>query len=314
LARAERAPIEKADPKVSSMGIPRRQQRIRGDHGYVDGIRFVMPVESKDSSAIIAAFPINWDKARALIPPGDVHPFRLWQRGLLIVTVVDYRATDIGAYIEYSLAIACTKGAAPAPRLLPAVLMPLFGSGQYVFDLPVSTEISVKGGKGIWGMPKHQANLDFVRGTRWVSAQYDLDGRMVSRFDVRTPRSYWLPLNMGAANYCVFRGMMMKSVIYFRGTAGVHLLQPDAARLLLGDHPRADVIRGLEVDPKPLFAAYLPEVLGLLDDYFECWFVTPAQEPTAPIGEGLDATYPLGYGREWLPPPNRDPNFDVNTD
>ena len=29
--------------------------------------------------------------------------------------------------------------------------------GQYVWDLPVSTEISVKGGKGIWGTPKHQA-------------------------------------------------------------------------------------------------------------------------------------------------------------
>jgi len=35
--------------------------------------------------------------------------------------VIDYRKTDIGSYIEYSLAIACTKGARPAPRLLPAI-------------------------------------------------------------------------------------------------------------------------------------------------------------------------------------------------
>jgi Acetoacetate decarboxylase (ADC) len=294
------------------MGIPARQKRLTGRHAYVDGIRFLMPVDSRDSSAIIAAFPINWEKARALIPPGDVHPFRLWTRGLLVVTVVDYRQTDIGAYIEYSLAIACTKGARPAPPLLPGLLMPLFGTGQYVFDLPVSTEISTKGGKGIWGMPKHQANLDFVAGTQWVSSQYDLDGRMVSRFDVRKPQSFWLPLNMGATNYCVFRDMMMKSLIYFRGKAGVHLLRPGSARLLLGDHPRADVIRGLEVDPNPIFAAYIPEVLGLLDDYFECWFVTLEREPAAPISEGLEATYPLGYGRDWLPPPRRDPNFDLD--
>jgi hypothetical protein len=296
------------------MGVPKRQERLRGRHAYVDGIRFVMPVDSRNSSAMIGAFPINWEKARALIPPGDVHPFRLWNRGLLVVTVIDYRDTDIGTYIEYSLAIACTKGAAPAPRLLPGVLMGFFGTGQYVFDLPVSTEISVKGGKGIWGMPKHQSNLDFVSGTSWVSSQYDLDGRMVSRFDVRLPKSYRLPLNMGAVNYCVFRGMMMKSLIYFRGKVGFHLMRPGSARLVLGDHPRADVIRGLEVDPNPIFAGYIPQVLGVLDDYFECWFVTPETEPTAPIGEGLATTYPLGYGREWLTPPQRDPNFNLDRD
>jgi Acetoacetate decarboxylase (ADC) len=294
------------------MAIPQRQKRLQGRHAYVDGIRFVMPVDSKDSSAIIAAFPINWDKARALIPPGDVHPFRLWNRGLLVVTVVDYRQTDIGAYIEYSLAIACTKGARPAPPLLPALLRTFFGSGQYVFDLPVSTEISTKGGKGIWGMPKHQANLDFVSGTQWISSQYDLDGQMVSRFDVRRPKASWLPLNAGAVNYCVFRDMMMKSTIYFRGKAGVHLLRPDSARLVLGPHPRANVIRALDVDPRPLFAAYVPEVLGLLDDYFECWFVTLEEAPPVPISEGLEATYPLGYGRKWLAPPHRDPNFNLD--
>jgi hypothetical protein len=296
------------------MGVPKRQERLRGRHAYVDGIRFVMPVDSRNSSAMMAAFPINWEKARALIPLGDVHPFRLWDRGLLVVTVIDYRDTDIGAYIEYSLAIACTKGAAPAPRLLPGILMRFFGTGQYVFDLPVSTEISVKGGKGIWGMPKHRANLDYVSGKSWVSSQYDLDGRMVSRFDVRLPKSYWLPLNMGAANYCVFRGMMMKSLIYFRGKVGFHLMRPGSARLVLGDHPRADVIRGLEVDPNPIFSGYIPQVLGVLDDYFECWFVTPDTEPTAPIGEGLATTYPLGYGREWLTPPQRDPDFNLDRD
>jgi Acetoacetate decarboxylase (ADC) len=292
--------------------IPRRQKRLQGRHAYVDGIRFVMPVNSRDSSAVMAGFPIDWDKARALIPPGDVHPFRLWNRGLLIVTVVDYRRTDIGAYIEYSLAIACTRGAGPAPRLLPALLMSYFGTGQYVFDLPVSTEISVKGGKGIWGMPKHQANLDFVTGTQWVSSQYDLDGQMVSRLDIRRPKSCWLPLRNGATNYCVFRDMMMKSTIYFNGKLGLHLMRPASARLLLGTHPRADVIRGLNVDPNPIFAAYIPEVLGLLDDDFECWFVTLEEAPPVPISEGLEATYPLGYSRTWLPPPHRDANFDVN--
>ena len=296
------------------MGVPKRQERLRGRHAYVDGIRFVMPVESRNSSAMIAAFSIDWDKARALIPPGDVHPFRLWNRGVLMVTVINYRETVIGAYIEYSLAIACTRGANPAPRLLPGVLMSYFGTGQYVFDLPVSSEVSVKGGKGIWGMPKHKANLDFVTGKKWASSQYDLDGRMVSRFDVLLPKSYWLPLNMGAVNYCVFRGMMMKSLIYFRGKVGFYLMRPGSARLVLGDHPRADVIRNLDVDPNPIFAGYIPEVLGVLDDYFEGWFVTLEEQRSAPISEGLETTYPLGLSQDWLAPPQRDPNFNLDTE
>jgi Acetoacetate decarboxylase (ADC) len=296
------------------MGVPKRQERLRGRHAYVDGIRFVMPVDSNNSSAMIAAFSIDWDKARALIPPGDVHPFRLWNRGVLVVTVINYRETDIGAYIEYSLAIACTKGAKAAPRLLPGVLMSYFGTGQYVFDLPVSSEVSVKGGKGIWGMPKHKANLDFVTGQKWASSQYDLDGQMVSRFDVLLPKSYWLPLNMGAANYCVFRGMMMKSLIYFRGKVGFYLMRPGSARLVLGDHKRADVIRNLDVDPNPIFAGYIPEVLGVLDDYFEGWFVTLEEQPSAPISEGLETTYPLGLSQDWLAPPQRDPNFNLDTE
>lgn len=294
------------------MAVPVRQNRLRGRFAYVDGIHFEMPVDSTDSCAIIAAFPIDWDAARRLIPPGDVHPFRLWRHGLLVVTVVNYRKTDIGQYIEFSIAIACTKGARPAPRLLPALLQGLYGTGQYVYDLPVSSEVSVKGGKGIWGMPKHQANLDFVSGSQWISSQYDLDGAMVSRFDVRMPSRSWLPLSMGAANYCTFRGMMMKSAIYFSGKAGIHLFNPSAARFILGDHPRAAAIRALSPSPRALFAAYIPNLSGLLDDYFECWFVTEERAPTKALSEGLETTFKLGIGENWLAPPKRDPRFDLN--
>ena len=122
-----------------------------------------MPVDSSDSRALIAAFTIDGPKAADLLPEQEVHPVRLPRgRALLLVTVIDYEKTDIGRYIEFSVGIACTHGRRPAPMLLPALLRRHFGTGQYVADLPVSTEISVKGGKGIWGMPKHQAGLAFA--------------------------------------------------------------------------------------------------------------------------------------------------------
>src|SRR5262245_62219016 len=161
--------------------------------------------------ALMAAFPVDHDAAQALLPSDAVRAVRLWNKALLVITVVNYEETVIGKYIEYSVAIACAHHDSDPPPLLPFLLQGHYQFGQYVYDLPVSTEISVKGGKGIWGMPKHQANLDFVIGPDTVSSQYDLNGEMVTRVDIQRPTSAWLPLNMGAANFCQFRGMLMKS-------------------------------------------------------------------------------------------------------
>src|SRR5512141_2072269 len=127
------------------MSIPKRLKLQEGRFALVDGIPFALPVNCERSPALFAVFPINADKARALLPGKEIHPLRLWKKGLLVVSVIDYRVTDIGKYIEFSIAIACTHGLQPAPRLLPALLRKHYGTGQFVFDLPVSTEISVKG-------------------------------------------------------------------------------------------------------------------------------------------------------------------------
>jgi hypothetical protein len=279
----------------------------------VDGIPFALPVVCEKSPVLMAAFTIDASRAEALLPGREMFPVRLWNgRGLLVVVVVNYLATTIGKYIEFSVGVACTHGAKPAPPVLPAMFMRTFGTGQFVFDLPVSSEVSVKGGKGIWGMPKHQANLDFREGAAWISAQYDLGGRMVTRFDVRRPSAIRWPMSMRAINYCSFRGMIFRSYIYFDAKAGVHLLKRGSARLVLGDSPRADWIRALKPDPEPLFAAYMPSVKGVLDDYLESWFITPPVKPAGPICEGLEMTYPLGYGQTRLPLPDRSPDFDLD--
>ncbi|MBX2808310.1 MAG: acetoacetate decarboxylase family protein, partial [Cellvibrionaceae bacterium] len=99
------------------MAIPKRVKQLSGRYALVDGIPFQLPVTCTNSPAILAVFPINADKAKALMPH-EIHPFRLWNKGLLIITVIDYRETNIGKYIEYSIAIACTHGLKAAPRLL----------------------------------------------------------------------------------------------------------------------------------------------------------------------------------------------------
>jgi hypothetical protein len=286
--------------------VPHRQRRLAGRHALVDGIPFVLPVDSTDTPALMAAFPVDRRAAARLLPGGELHPLTIpGGRGLLVVTVVNYARTDIGRYIEFSVAIACTHGSRPAPPLLPGLLRGSFGTGQYVVDLPVSSEISVKGGKGIWGMPKHRASLDFQVSDRAVSSQYEDDGRLGMLIEVERPPETRLPLRVAAVNYCAFRGMLMKSSIYLDGAADIALGRRARARLVLGDAPGAAALHGLGIAEQPLFTCFLPSTRGILDDHFECWFLT-AEEAGRTFGEPLQSVVGLGLSEEWPAPPQID--------
>ena len=288
------------------MRVPARIESQRGRFALVDGISFTLPVNSERTPALMAAFPVDARRAAELLPGNEVHPFRISRdKGVLVITVINYEVTDIGRYVEFSIAIACTHGSQPGPPLLPGLLRRRYGTGQFVLDLPVSSEISVKGGKGIWGMPKHQANLNFVIDKRTVSSQYDLDGRLAMRIEIDRPRFAAFPVATAASNYCAFRGMLMKSFVYFRGRGGVNLPFSRSARLVIGDHPRLAPLRQLDIGERPLMAGWLPHTAGTLDDHFECWFLSYPQPPTE-VPEGLESVVGLGQSQDWLPPP-KDP-------
>ncbi|HEU0317606.1 MAG TPA: acetoacetate decarboxylase family protein [Solirubrobacteraceae bacterium] len=301
------------------MGLPERLTRQTGRHTLVDTIPFTLPVASHASPALMAAFSIDGAAAAAMLPGIEVHPLLLpGGRAVLVVAVVDYTDTNIGRYIEFSVAIACTYGPKPAPPLVAA--LPLvakrYRTGQFVVELPVSTEISVKGGKGIWGMPKHQANLDFVIGRRTVSSQYDLDGQLCVRIEIDRPRFDSLPVSVAASNYCAFRGMLFKSDVHVKAHVGVNLPFRRSARLEIGDHPRVRALKGLDIAARPLFSGFLPESRGILDDHVESWFLSYDRPPeVAP--EGMESVVDLGHGQTWLAPPDdpalAEPGADIAT-
>lgn len=286
------------------MGVSKRIKRYTGRHALVDNIPYVMPIHSKDSPALFAGFQIDAEKAEKFLPGNELHPFRLWNgKGILLIAVIDYLETSIGKYIEFSIGIACTHGHKSAPRMLPGLFMGHYGTGQFVVDLPVSTEISVKGGKGIWGMPKHQANLDFQISDEVVSSQYEKDGQFAMRIEIDRPKKSWIPLNVSAVNYCQFRNMLMASHINFQGKAGLNLFGKASARLYIGDHPKTAPLRELDIDENVFLTMFIPESNGILDDYFESWFLTYDEAPDA-MPEGLESVVDLDLNEEWPEPPS----------
>src|SRR3569623_481072 len=120
-------------------------------------------------------------------------------------------------------------------------------------------------------MPKHQAILDFEMSDTAVRSRFDLDGAMVAEVEIERPGREILPVSTGAINWCAFRGMLMKSSIYFRGKMGFRLWREGSARLTLGQHPRADTLRRLQIGARPFFTGYFPESSGVLDAHLEAW-------------------------------------------
>jgi hypothetical protein len=82
--------------------IPRRVRSEQSRYALVDGIPFQLPVTSTRSQALMAGFSVDADEAAKLLPP-SVAPARLWNKGVLMITVVNYEETVIGKYIEFSM-------------------------------------------------------------------------------------------------------------------------------------------------------------------------------------------------------------------
>ncbi len=76
----------------------------------VDGVPFTLPVQAKNTPALMAGFFCDYNKAADLLPGNELHPFKFINgKAVFMITVVNYVDTTIGKYIEYSLALACTK-------------------------------------------------------------------------------------------------------------------------------------------------------------------------------------------------------------
>jgi hypothetical protein len=280
-----------------------RSQWLDGRYANVDGTPFSMPVRTQTSPALFAAFAIDADQAADLLPGQELQPLRIFGHGLLVLAVVNYLDTTIGKYVEFCIGLMVTHTRRHVPGLPALALRGFYGTGVYIYDLPVSTEISVKGGLGIWGMPKRQANLDYIVNDDTVSTQYDLDGQLVVRLDIPRPRRTSLPMVMNGVAYGGFRGMLYKSYVHLRGGTGV-TLGGRQARLLIGDHPRAEPLKRLGIRPGALATGFTPVVDGVLDDHIETWYLTADSPPPAPA-VGLRDVVDLGLSQTWLSPPDR---------
>ena len=96
--------------------------------------------------------------------------------------------------------------------------------------------------------------------------------------------------------------MLMRSDIFLDNKAGFNLFSKANARFVIGDHPRLQALKDLEIEDC-MATVYLPSIHGILDDHIESWFLSSEQLPEiAP--EGLESVVGLKLSEQWLPAPN----------
>lgn len=125
-----------------------------------EGQVFKAPFFIRDANVMGAFFLCDYVEAQALTGP-SFKPVRLpFGKAIFAIHSIEYHDTDIGSYNEVALAIVVQRpgtGLLQRARSLHSLLKAQFHA--YIFELPVTTKLSVAGGKGLLRYPKHLADI-----------------------------------------------------------------------------------------------------------------------------------------------------------
>lgn len=146
---------------------------MRGS-GFFEGVRQIdieiggqpgkTPTFYYDGGCMTAVFAARYGALRDLMPDRSYVPARLGPGlGVLAISCLEYRDTDVGPYNELLIGIPLIE---PAFRInLPGrALVTATRRGQqpsFVWQLPVTTDVALRGGVDFYNFPKFIAQIDF---------------------------------------------------------------------------------------------------------------------------------------------------------
>jgi hypothetical protein len=232
-------------------------------HGFFDGLmRWQVPEHGvqtplffRDLSAFGAVFTAASDAVRPLLPDARLRLVEHWPgRCLALVLAVQYRDSDLGPYEELALAFPAAAG----ERVLPAMgalREGLRGSlSAWTWQMPVSTDVACRVGRGIAGFPKEVADVRITRsGGQW-EATLQQQGEAALRLRCRAGDGGAGERTVSLRSYTVLQGITLQNHLLVRQTRYQDLLGGDSVRLELGSGPWAQQLRALGLGESALAA------------------------------------------------------------
>jgi hypothetical protein len=241
-------------------GVKQVDAAIGGEQGK-------LPCFYYDASSMTATFPARLSALRALMPDPRYVPARFAPGlGIVAISCLEYRDSDIRPYNELAIAIALNV---PGERAnLPGrAVWRATRSGQlhaYIQHLPVTTEVALRGGVDFYNFPKFLADIEFQadrneRTCRLAEGHehiLTLRGRRIPATKTTTIQQFchlWMDGQPQSAEFKVHQHEV--------GTT----IRPGAATLELGEHhPIALELARLLVSRHPLQYEYAPSFEAIL--------------------------------------------------
>lgn len=250
---------------------------MRGS-AFFDGIRQIdmeiggrpsrIPVFYYDATMLTAAFPARLDALRLLLPDPRFVPARLAPGlGLVVVSALEYRDTDIGPYNELAIAIVLNEPRLrlnlPGRALWDAVFRPE-EKHAFIVHLPVTTEIALRGGVDFYNFPKFLAGIEFAQ-ERDARTCRLTEGRehvlTLSADPIATPRSTRSDL----FSHLYMDGQPQRAQFKMHERRTGTCRRRGAAEVVLGDrHPIARELAGVLVSRKSVQYQLTTRMEGVL--------------------------------------------------
>lgn len=141
-------------------GVVQTPFNLPGEHGTVD-----LPILYHDASVIEMIYIVDSAKVRALIKANGkadyFEPYSICGKTYLLIVVMEYRDTSVGAYNEVAVAVDCKrKGTNPSLLSWLWDLRSTKDHALVLFNLPVTSDAALAAGKHVWGFPKYISDIN----------------------------------------------------------------------------------------------------------------------------------------------------------
>ncbi|WP_243716514.1 acetoacetate decarboxylase family protein [Actinomadura sp. KC345] len=218
------------------------------DAHAIQGERVGLPVRIRDAAVASAMFAVPAGAAQAVIAYSGLDIAEpLPGRAVCSLAFVRYADGDLGPYHEFAVAfLVRPPGSAPPSGTL-GRLRGLAGVGAFIHWLPVNQEFTLEAGRTIWGFPKELADIPMDLAGRVKRCAVKFGGRTAIEVAVRPGAP--MPGGSGAPRveaYSCLDGVTRRTP--WTVTPSEVRMRPGGAKVVLGDHPVAEELRGLGLD------------------------------------------------------------------
>lgn len=234
------------------------------------------PTFYNNVSCGIGIFMCNYEKALEVLPHPSMKPVRMpGGRAVVIFSCYEYKnVMNMQPYNEIAMTIPLLIAPSISIPVLPLISKAFKNFGYHVFSMPVTSEENRIRGQKIWGIPKVTERIDIDQKDGF-STTVAFDDSDKEYFRLKIPMN-GKPESFDETGqlYSVREGELVKAQTNFKGDFQVNkhmgLLfnkgkKSDSPLLTLGDSPRAEILKKLEIEESVFQTRWCPSMEACFD-------------------------------------------------